>query len=314
MTAVLNSAGPDAGAVWHYGDPLGEQRAAERGEAGMDLSHRPTFRITGPDRLTFLHAITSQDFRAVTPGEHVTAFMLDHTGRILAAFGGIDDGETLWAHTEPGRGEALVAEFNRLRFASKIEVELAPERALVATDAMRIIPREQIPDALAGRVLAGTWAMDALRIAAGHPRIFVDTDEATIPNELFMPDGDRLGMGVHLKKGCYRGQETVGRTFTMGRPPRRLTRLHLDGSTGEIPDVGTPLTASGVVVGRLGQTAIHHELGPIALGLVKRNVPVDTTLDAAGVAASQEVIVDPEVGLHFRPGPLPGEVPGRRLK
>ena len=139
---VLNSAGPDAGAVWHYGDPLGEQRAAERGEAGMDLSHRPTFRITGPDRLTFLHAITSQDFRAVTPGEHVTAFMLDHTGRILAAFGGLDDGETFWAHTEPGRGEALVAEFNRLRFASKIEVELTPERAPVSYTHLDVYKRQ----------------------------------------------------------------------------------------------------------------------------------------------------------------------------
>lgn len=315
MTAVWHESGPDAGAPWHYGDPLGEQRALERGEAGLDLSHRPVFRVSGPDRLTFLNAITSQDFRSIPTGEHVAAFMLDRTGRILAVFGGVDDGETFWAHTEPGLAEGLVAELDKLRFAAKVEVALAPERALIATDAMRIVPRTDAAAALDGWRPAGTWAMDALRIAAGHPRIFLDTDEATIPNELFMPDGDRLGMAVHLNKGCYRGQETVGRTYTLGRPPRRLTRLHLDGSVNELPAVGTPLTASGEVVGRLGTTAIHHELGPIGLGLVKRTVPVDAVLDASGVAASQEVIVDPEVGLHFRrPTGLLNQIPGRSLK
>jgi hypothetical protein len=51
----------------------------------------------------------------------------------------------------------------------------------------------------------------------------------------------------------------------------------------------------------VGSSARHHELGPIALGLVKRAVPVDATLDIAGIPAAQEVVVDPEVGLHARP-------------
>jgi hypothetical protein len=54
-------------------------------------------------------------------------------------------------------------------------------------------------------------------------------------------------------------------------------------------------------VGFVGTSARHHELGPIALGMVKRNVPLDATLDADGIPASQEVLVDPEVGLHVRP-------------
>ena len=37
------------------------------------------------------------------------------------------------------------------------------------------------------------------------------------------------------------------------------------------------------------------------LGLVKRNIALDAVLDADGIPASQEVIVDPEVGLHVRP-------------
>jgi len=314
VSTVLGVDGPDAGVPWHYGDPLGEQRALERGEASVDLRHRPVFAVTGPERLTWLNALASQKLDALVPGEHTTALILDSAGRIGHVFGGADDGETFWGHTEPGRLDALLAYLNSLRFATKAEVhDASADRALIITPGgPRIVARDQIEDAL-GERRSGTWASEALRIAAGVPRLFLDSDELTLPNELFAPDGDRLGPAVHLNKGCYRGQETVGRTYTMGRPPRRLTLLHLDGSANELPTLGTPLTAAGEPVGRLGTTAIHHELGPIGLGLLKRNTPVDATLDAAGVAASQEVIVDPDVGLHVRPAGLLGQVPGRRL-
>jgi len=316
MSAVRNESGPDAGVPWHYGDPLGEQRALEAGEASVDLSHRPVFAVAGPERLTWLNALASQKLDALAPGEHTTAFLLDLNGRIEHAFGGVDDGETFWGHTEPGRLEALLAQLSRLRFAAKVELrDASASHALVLTPGgPRVVPREGLEAAL-GERRAGTWAAEAVRIASGTPRIFLDTDDRTIPNELFMPEGDRLGPGVHLQKGCYRGQETVGRTYTLGRPPRRLVLLHLDGSVGELPAVGAALTASGEEVGRVGTSAIHHELGPIALGLVRRTLPTDAALTCGVVAASQEVVVDPEVGLHFRrPEGLLGKVPGRSLK
>jgi len=87
--------------------------------------------------------------------------------------------------------------------------------------------------------------------------------------------------------------------------PRRLTLLHLDGSDNRLPERGSALTVSGGTtdraVGFVGTSARHHELGPIALGMVKRNVPLDATLEVDGITAAQEVIVDPEVGLHVRP-------------
>ena len=55
-------------------------------------------------------------------------------------------------------------------------------------------------------------------------------------------------------------------------------------------------------MGQVGSAARHHELGPIALALVKRNTPVDVTLLADGVAAVQEPVVDPDAGLHVRAG------------
>jgi len=38
--------------------------------------------------------------------------------------------------------------------------------------------------------------------------------------------------------------------------------------------------------------ARHHELGPIALAIVKRNTPVGAQLTVEGVAAAQQIIVE----------------------
>jgi tRNA-modifying protein YgfZ len=105
---------------------------------------------------------------------------------------------------------------------------------------------------------------------------------------------------VHLDKGCYRGQETVARVHNLGKPPRRLVFLHLDGSVERLPAPGDAVEKDGKRVGFVGTAARHHELGPVALAVVKRNVPLDAPLLAAGVAAQQEVVVDPDAGLHVR--------------
>ena len=84
-------------------------------------------------------------------------------------------------------------------------------------------------------MLAGTWAYEALRIAAGRPRLGLDTDHRTIPHELGW-----IETAVHLSKGCYRGQETVARVHNLGHPPRRLVRLHLDGARTGCRATATP--------------------------------------------------------------------------
>ena len=302
---VLNEAGPDAGVPWHHGEPLREQRRLASGAATVDLSHRPVFTISGPDRLTWLHAITSQAFEGLTPGVWTTAFVLDPNGRIEHVLGGVDDGATFWATTEPDHAEALLAWLRRMVFASRVELaDVAATHAMVIAGGPRIVARDEL-DAVLGAERAGTWASEALRIAAGEPRVFLDTDERTIPNEVAMPDGLALGSGVHLQKGCYRGQETVARVHTLGRPPRRLTLLHFDGSDERLPEVGADVLLDGKAVGRMGSSAIHHELGPIGLALLKRNTPLDATLVVDGLVAAQEALVDPEVGLHVRPNLRP---------
>jgi hypothetical protein len=93
----------------------------------------------------------------------------------------------------------------------------------------------------------------------------------------------------------------VARVHTLGRPPRRLTLLHLDGSMNQLPVVGAEVLSGDKAVGFVGTSARHHELGPIALALIKRNVGLGEQLLADGLPAAQEALVDPEVGLHVRP-------------
>jgi folate-binding protein YgfZ len=196
----------------------------------------------------------------------------------------------------------LVEWLDRMRFMMRVDVtDVTSEVAVSWRPAARqagapysgyeFVPRDQLSVyAAAAGPAAGMWAFEALRIARGEPRLGLDTDGRTIPNE-----AGWIGTAVHLDKGCYRGQETVARVHNLGRPPRRLVLLHLDGSDSELPSPGAPLELDGRQVGRLGTTTRHFEIGPIALALVKRQVPDDAQLVADGVTASVDTTVSVEL-------------------
>jgi tRNA-modifying protein YgfZ len=300
---------PDAEVAAHYGDPSAEQRALATGAALVDRSNRGVVRIAGPDRLRFLHSLTSQHLESLPPHTPTEALLLSPHGHVEHHLALVDDGEAVWAHVEPGTAGALADFLDRMRFMLRVEVtdesasyavvtlagQAPPEDAVVTTDGL-IVPRK-ILDRDWGVRLAGLWAYEALRIAAHRPRFGLDTDHRTIPHEAGWID-----VAVHLDKGCYRGQETVARVHNLGRPPRRLVFLHLDGSVDHLPAHGDPVELGGRTVGFVGSAARHYELGPIALAMVKRNVPLEETLLAGGVAASQEVIVSPDTGSTVKIG------------
>ncbi|WP_425577004.1 YgfZ/GcvT domain-containing protein [Nocardioides marinquilinus] len=300
LPGAVGGDGVDAPVAAHYGSFNGEQRALEAGEGFVDLSHHEVLRIAGPDRLTWLHSLTTQHLTDLAPGVPTQALVLSPQGHVEHEMRGTDDGEALTVFTEPGRAGALAEFLERMKFMMRVEItDLTDELALTWRPATghRLVPRAELTTfAEAAGPAAGTWAYEALRIARGEPRFGLDTDHRTIPNEVGW-----IGPAVHLDKGCYRGQETVARVHTLGRPPRRLTLLHLDGSENRLPAPGSEVRAGEKAVGTVGSSARHHELGPIALALLKRNTPVDAELMVDGVAAAQEVLVDPEVGLHVRP-------------
>jgi folate-binding protein YgfZ len=314
--------GPDAGVAAHYGDPYAEQRALATASGIVDASNRDVIRITGQDRLSWLHSLTTQHLEQLEPGSTAEALILSPNGHIEHQLTLTDDGSATWAHVEPGTAEALVKFLESMRFMLRVEpADVSGEYAVLRVmgpgadgDAAEgaavtmtrpfgmdlIVQRGRLAGTAAsacarGAVLAGMWAHEALRIAGHRARFGLDTDHRTIPHEVGW-----IGSAVHLAKGCYRGQETVARVHNLGHPPRRLVLLHLDGSEDALPAHGDAVELDGASVGFVGSAARHYELGPVALALVKRTVPVEATLRAAGIAAAQEVIVPPDAGANVK--------------
>jgi tRNA-modifying protein YgfZ len=165
-----------------------------------------------------------------------------------------------------------------------------------------LLPREELVDwwqrltANDARPM-GSWGYEAFRVEAARPRMGLDTDDRTIPHEVGW-----VHVAAHVAKGCYRGQETVSKVHNVGRPPRRMLLLHLDGSPEVLPETGDPVLHGERTVGRVGSVARHHELGPIALALVKYSVPLDAELVAGAEDRAVQAAIDPDL--------VPSETPG----
>lgn len=331
MTAVVAPAnGPDAGAIWHYGDPLGEQRAAADGVVVVDRSHRAVLALTGGDRHTWLHTVSTQHVSELPDGAVTENLNLDGQGRVEDHWLETHlDGITV-LDTEKSRAEPLRAYLTKMVFRADVRIEpsdlavlslLGPGAAGVVQRVFDVTPpgpwsatplpeggfvrtlddgevdvvtpaanvaevRERL--VAAGARPAGVWAYEAHRVAGLRPRLGIDTDDRTIPHEVGWIGGPGEG-AVHLNKGCYRGQETVARVHNVGKPPRMLALLHLDGSEDR-PATGDPVLADGKPVGRLGTVVDHVDYGPVALALLKRGLPADTPLLTGGENAVSAVI------------------------
>ncbi|MET9151670.1 folate-binding protein [Streptomyces griseoflavus] len=314
LPGAVPAEGVDEGVAAHYGDLFREQRALADGTGFVDLSHRGVVTVTGPERLGWLHLLLTQHVSDLPPHQATEALILSANGHIEHALYLVDDGETVWAHVEPGTQEALVAYLESMKFFYRVEVAdrtadiavvhlpagsiaEAPEEAVVRETPFGrdlFLPRGELESyAEKAGPPAGLLAYEALRVEQQRPRLGFETDHRTIPHELGW-----IGGAVHLQKGCYRGQETVARVQNLGKPPRRLVFLHLDGSEVHLPVAGTEIRLAddgpdGRKIGFVTTSVRHHELGPVALALVKRNVPVDARLIAGDTAAAQETVVEP---------------------
>ncbi|NUS44176.1 MAG: folate-binding protein YgfZ, partial [Mycobacteriaceae bacterium] len=291
---------PDVGVAWHYGDPFAEQRAAAAGVAVVDRSHRPVLAISGAERLSWLHTITSQHIANLGDGESAESLDLDGNGRVLHHFVLTDLDEVAWLDTEPASGRPLLDYLRKMVFWAKAEprdahselavlsllgpavatvlpalglAELPPLYRAAPVDRggfLRrmpafgpidrfdlLVPRDELRErwdalAAAGATPAGSWSFEALRTAALVPRAGVDTDDRAIPHEVGWIGGVAEQGAVHLDKGCYRGQETVARVHNLGKPPRHLVLLHLDGSADGRPVTGDQVLATARAGDRAG--------------------------------------------------------------
>ncbi len=280
MEKILVSQGPDNGAVFHLGNPSKEGKLIDSGEAWANLSHLGLLEISGKDRLNWLNDLTTQ--LTLELGKiWQRAFILNAQGRIRFDLYLMDTGESTFILTEKDYILELEKFLNSMKFMLQVEViNLTGQRNILFIDAdgelagksieqLKVLTDIQFQQETLKLDLnneVGSWALEADRIARKIFRMVIDGDEKTIPNEV-----EQLGKAVHMKKGCYPGQETVAKTFNLGAPPRLLKLIHFDGMQIDLPAIGAPITFEGAVIGRMGSSARHHLLGNIGLALFKRS-------------------------------------------
>lgn len=293
------------GVAWHYGDPLVEQRAIHLDTPVLvDRSQRRVISVVGPDAPKFLNDLLSQKLDDVNVGYTAAALDLDIQGRILHHADIVRTEEGFFLDTTDAEFESFLKFLTMMIFWSDVEVKEAdlavvtllgklpelPAKVKEAAAFIRVvegwtqtprtdiaIAREQLREMAneliaAGFKPAGLMAYSAERVRNLEPERAADLDDKSIPHEVSHWIGrGHLPGAVHLDKGCYRGQETIARVENLGRSPRLLVLLHVDGSVPEMPEIGAEITSGGRRVGRLGTIVDDFEYGPIALGLIKRS-------------------------------------------
>lgn len=327
------------GVAWHYGNPLGEQRAADGGTIVIDRSQRRVIRVSGKDAAEFLNNLLSQKLDTAPVGFSAGALDLDIQGHILHHMDIVRTEDAFLIDVPAAQFDSLFKFLTMMIFWSEVTVEEADiailtllgetdiplppmvefSRQVQWTGINRVdlgVPRESLVEATkfleeSGARLAGLMAFTAERVRAREPELAADLDNKSIPHEVpqWISRSADNPAHVHLNKGCYRGQETVARVENLGRSPRLLVQLHLDGSAPQRPNVGDDITFNGRKVGRIGTIVDDCDFGPIALGLVKRSALDAGTLEVGDTAAS----IDPS-SIPEDEGPKAGREAVNRLR
>lgn len=295
----------------HFDNPLVEQRELLSGERVVVIDDRAVIKVSGADRLTWLHAMLSQNIANLKPGQSADALLLDANGRIEENIQIIDDGENSWLIVFAEHAEKLLAWLDQMIFRSKVSVATADDLNVVASFVQPLagaaISNEQqlvwqdpwmsepvgsalyaeaskrgqwnyflslVSKAAIDDVLADRQQAGTLALEALRVAAHRPSQPSELDEKTLPHELDWLSSAVHLSKGCYRGQESVAKVHNLGHPPRRLTLLHLDGSGHALADAGDKVFVSGTEneVGRITSIGQHFELGPIALAVLSRNV------------------------------------------
>ncbi len=240
--------------------------ALRQGVAWLDLSDRGRLEARGRDRARFLHNVTSNEVKKMSPGDSCYAFLLTPQGRILGDLELLCLEDRFLIDTEPELREKVLRHILKYRVADQIELtdvtgstasigiegpganglQLPPGDHIAAPFTITGQPGYRVycsPSALpgliaevesAGAVAATSEDARIVRIENGKPRYGEDILETTLPQETLQMHA------VSFSKGCYLGQEIVERIRARGHVNRELRRMELD--TAEPPAPGTRLT------------------------------------------------------------------------
>jgi len=240
--------------------------------------------VEGPDAASFLHGLVTCSVTDLPVGQGRLALLLDAKGHIGVQLQVVRDDETGFTLiTDPGTAAALVEDLQRFHFSEDLEI-LGPETSTQLTITAASPPEgvgvlapgwipgtwtlvADDPDAIMARLgctPAGADALERARIRAGVARVGIDTGDKTLVQEVGFED-----RAVDFTKGCYLGQETVARAQHRGQVHRALRGLIAD-----VPlEGGDEVRYADRAVGTIGSAAADPELGVIALGILRREVP-----------------------------------------
>ncbi len=253
------------------------------------LPERAVLSVAGPDRVSFLQGLVSNDVAQAAPGHAVWAALLSPQGKWLTDFFILADGDRLLLDCEASGAEDLARRLTRFRLRAKVAVETAPLSVHAVWDGMPDLPDgaiaaadPRLPDA-GWRVLApeplaeATQDYDRHRLSLGLPdgSRDMEADKSVLLEAGF----DELN-GVSWTKGCYMGQELTARTKYRGLVKRRLLPVTADGA---VPPPGSPVIAEGVEVGQM-----RSGNGTIGLALLRVSA-IGSTLSCNGQSLSVQV-------------------------
>ena len=283
----------------------------------VDRSQRGKFVVRGGEAGDFLQGQVSNDVEALAPGTGCYATILNHKGKLRTDLRVLRGPDFYWLDTE-AIGHAVVRHMlGTYSLGRDVQWEdLTEDHAILSligpgadalADPAPAAGEHSFVDTGAGLwvrtdlgmdVLCGVSRADELRaelgvepvseevaecvrIESGRPRLGLDMDADTIPQEAGINE-----RAVDFEKGCYVGQETVARLHYKGKPNRHLRGLRLS----EPAERRAEILLGEKVVGRVGSTCVSPRLGPIALALVRREAEPGATV-AVGDAAAPAVVV-----------------------
>lgn len=300
--------------------------ALAEGAVVAELPDLGALRLSGADRVDFLHGQVSQDVRGLPAGGATRALLLNHKGHARAEMTVVRREDDLYVSVEDGRGELVRRELEAHVIFDQVAIEelggtlaaltlqgagaaealrgalgLEPPSAGVAAEApfaaakVLVVSRDRsgrggvdvhvlradlgaLRAALgaAGALPAAAGGLEPFRIAAGLPSAAGEAGEGVLPQEAGLE-----GL-VSYRKGCYLGQEIMARIEARGSVRRELAGLRLAAPPA---DDAREVRLGERSVGRLGSVAVHPELGPVALAVLRKDVPEGAELRAAGSAA-----------------------------
>jgi folate-binding protein YgfZ len=115
--------------VLHYGPPRdaspseGEQPAMRNSVAVVDLSARQVVRVSGPDRLSFLHGMVTNDVKGMADFDVRYAALLTAKGAMVADVRLVKREEDVLCLVEPGLSPAVLAHLERFLISEDAALE-----------------------------------------------------------------------------------------------------------------------------------------------------------------------------------------------